>query len=96
MPCSYEAFVIYNFLSLCLAYVGGPGSVEVKMNGYILAPSWKYTTCCLPPIPVRARLRSSRDQPFTPTACLHLWWSSSRHTPGGARGAAGRPAPCAP
>ena len=50
--CSYEAWVIYNFLALCLAYVGGPGSVEVKMNGYILAPSWKYTTCCLPPIAV--------------------------------------------
>ena len=44
--------MIYNFLALCLAYVGGPGSVEVKMNGYILAPSWKYTTCCLPPIAV--------------------------------------------
>ena len=23
--------MIYNFLSLCLAYVGGPGSVEVKL-----------------------------------------------------------------
>lgn len=53
--CSYEAFVIYNFLSLCLAYVGGPGSVEVKMNGYQLEPSWLYWTCCLPPLPVNGR-----------------------------------------
>ncbi len=55
MTCSYEAFVIYNFLSLCLAYVGGPGSVEVKMNGYQLEPSWLYWTCCLPPLLVNGK-----------------------------------------
>ena len=49
---SYEAWVIYNFLSLCLAYVGGPGSVEVKMHGYTLTPSVLYCTCCLAPMPV--------------------------------------------
>jgi Organic solute transporter Ostalpha len=27
---SYEAFIIYNFLALCLSYVGGPGVVEVS------------------------------------------------------------------
>jgi hypothetical protein len=48
----YEAWVIYNFMSLCLAYVGGPGVVEVKMNGYVLLPSWTACTCCLPPMPV--------------------------------------------
>ncbi|BDA41803.1 Transmembrane protein 184B at N-terminal half [Coccomyxa sp. Obi] len=48
----YEAWVIYNFLSLCLAYVGGPGSVEVKMNGYVMNPSWLYCTCCMPPLAV--------------------------------------------
>ena len=48
-PRSYEAFVIYNFLSLCLSYVGGPGAVEVQMNGYLLMPSWWNCTCCLPP-----------------------------------------------
>lgn len=53
--CSYEAWVIYNFLSLCLAYVGGPGAVEVKMNGYVLMPSCGYMTCCLPPLPVNGR-----------------------------------------
>lgn len=53
--CSYEAWVIYNFLSLCLAYVGGPGAVEVKMNGYILMPSCSYMTCCLPPLMVNGR-----------------------------------------
>ncbi|KAK9846283.1 hypothetical protein WJX81_000927 [Elliptochloris bilobata] len=48
----YEAFVVYTFLALCLAYVGGPGSVEVKMNGYQLHPSVLYCTCCLPALPV--------------------------------------------
>ena len=47
--------MIYNFLSLCLAYVGGPGSVEVKMNGYQLEPSCMYWTCCLPPLPVNGK-----------------------------------------
>ena len=47
--------MIYNFLSLCLAFVGGPGQVEVKMNGFTLMPSWLYWTCCLPPLPVNGR-----------------------------------------
>ena len=46
---SYEAFVIYNFLALCLSFVGGPGAVELKMNGYLLMPSYWSCTCCLPP-----------------------------------------------
>jgi len=53
--CSYEAWIIYNFMSLCLAYVGGAGAVEVKMNGFILMPSWAATTCCLPPLPVNGQ-----------------------------------------
>ena len=44
--------MVYTFLALCLAYVGGPGSVEVKMNGYQLHPSLLYCTCCLPALPV--------------------------------------------
>ncbi|KFM24701.1 Transmembrane protein 184B [Auxenochlorella protothecoides] len=51
----YEALVIYNFMSLCLAYVGGPGAVETKMAGYMLRPSWWTWTCCLPPLPVNGR-----------------------------------------
>ena len=51
----YEAWVIYNFLALCLAYVGGPGRVEVAMAGYSLAPSARHCTCCLPPMPVNGR-----------------------------------------
>ncbi|KAI7836252.1 hypothetical protein COHA_009842 [Chlorella ohadii] len=51
----YEAWVIYNFMSLCLAYVGGPGAVEVKMHGFVLLPSWAAGTCCLPPLPVNGR-----------------------------------------
>ena len=29
----YEAFVIYNFLRLCLAYLGGETAILAKMNG---------------------------------------------------------------
>lgn len=54
-PRSYEAWVIYNFMALCLAYVGGPGAVEVKMHGFVLLPSWAAGTCCLPPLPVNGR-----------------------------------------
>jgi hypothetical protein len=39
-------------MSLCLAYVGGAGAVEIKMNGFVLLPSWAAGTCCLPPLPV--------------------------------------------
>jgi hypothetical protein len=42
-------------MSLCLAYVGGAGAVEVKMNGFVLLPSWAAGTCCLPPLPVNGR-----------------------------------------
>jgi len=42
-------------MSLCLAYVGGPGAVEVKMQGVVLLPSWPACTCCLPPLPVNGQ-----------------------------------------
>lgn len=51
----YEAWVIYNFLSLCLAWVGGPGAVVLSLTGRILKPSWHLMTCCLPPIPLDGR-----------------------------------------
>ena len=47
-----KAWVIYNFLSLCLAYVGGAGRVEVAMAGFVLTPSLAHCTCCLAPAPV--------------------------------------------
>jgi hypothetical protein len=47
--------VIYNFMALCLAYVGGPGAVEVKMHNVVLMPSWAAGTCCLPQLPVNGR-----------------------------------------
>ena len=50
--CRYEAWVIYNFLSLCLSWVGGPGEVVTSLTGKILQPSWHLMTCCLPPIPL--------------------------------------------
>ncbi|EXB57575.1 hypothetical protein L484_022682 [Morus notabilis] len=51
----YEAWVIYNFLSLCLAWVGGPGAVVLSLSGRVLKPSWYLMTCCFPPIPLDGR-----------------------------------------
>jgi hypothetical protein len=51
--CSYEAWIIYNFTSLLLAYVGGPGAVVVKAEGKVVHPSWSHLTCCLPAMQVR-------------------------------------------
>ncbi|KAF3454762.1 hypothetical protein FNV43_RR05210 [Rhamnella rubrinervis] len=51
----YEAWVIYNFLSLCLAWVGGPGAVVLSLSGRVMKPSWGLMTCCLPPIPLDGR-----------------------------------------
>ena len=43
---------IYNFMSLCMAYIGGPGAVVVKCEGKVLQPSWALMTCCMKPMPV--------------------------------------------
>jgi len=51
----YEAWIIYNFMSLCLEYVGGPGAVEIKMQGVVLLPSWSACTCCLSPLQVNGQ-----------------------------------------
>eukprot|EP00897_Mesotaenium_endlicherianum_P006240 jgi/Mesen1/5644/ME000286S04857 len=51
----YEAWVIYNFLSLCLAWVGGPGAVVTSLTGRLLKPSLALMTCCLPPMPLDGR-----------------------------------------
>ncbi|CAK8544494.1 unnamed protein product [Lathyrus sativus] len=51
----YEAWVIYNFLSLCLAWVGGPGSVVISLSGRVMKPSVCLMTCCIPPIPLDGR-----------------------------------------
>ncbi|KAI9098933.1 hypothetical protein K1719_024700 [Acacia pycnantha] len=51
----YEAWVIYNFFSLCLAWVGGPGAVVVSLGGRVLKPSWYLMTCCFSPIPLDGR-----------------------------------------
>ncbi|CAL4928184.1 unnamed protein product [Urochloa decumbens] len=51
----YDAWVIYNFLSLCLAWVGGPGAVVVSLSGRTLKPSWILMTCCYPAIPLDGR-----------------------------------------
>ncbi|KAK1386303.1 Organic solute transporter Ost-alpha [Heracleum sosnowskyi] len=51
----YEAWVIYNFLSLCLAWVGGPGAVVISLSGRVLKSNWCLMTCCFPPIPLDGR-----------------------------------------
>ncbi|XP_010910373.1 uncharacterized protein [Elaeis guineensis] len=51
----YEAWVIYNFLSLCLAWVGGPGAVVLSLSGQVLKPSWCLMTCCFPAVPLDGR-----------------------------------------
>lgn len=51
----YEALVIYNFLSLCLAWVGGPGEVVTRLSGNALQPSWHLMTCCCAAIPLDGR-----------------------------------------
>ncbi|KAJ6798677.1 transmembrane protein 184B-like [Iris pallida] len=51
----YDAWVIYNFLSLCLAWVGGAGAVVVSLSGRVLKPSWYLMTCCFPAIPLDGR-----------------------------------------
>ncbi|KAK2634683.1 hypothetical protein Ddye_029475 [Dipteronia dyeriana] len=51
----YEAWVIYNFLSLCLAWVGGPGAVVLSLSGRVLKPMWCLMTCCFPPMALDGR-----------------------------------------
>jgi hypothetical protein len=45
---SYESWIIYNFLTLCFAYVGGPGAVTTAQEGKTIHPSCLHGTCCLP------------------------------------------------
>eukprot|EP00088_Acartia_fossae_P043096 TRINITY_DN4531_c0_g1_i2.p1 TRINITY_DN4531_c0_g1~~TRINITY_DN4531_c0_g1_i2.p1 ORF type:complete len:565 (+),score=117.69 TRINITY_DN4531_c0_g1_i2:106-1800(+) len=43
----YEAFVIYNFLSLCYEYLGGEGNIMSEIRGKPIKSSYFYCTCCL-------------------------------------------------
>ena len=43
----YEAFVIYNFLSLCYEYLGGEGNIMSEIRGRPIKSSYVYCTCCL-------------------------------------------------
>lgn len=43
----YEAFVIYNFLSLCYEYLGGESSIMSEIRGKPIQSSWMWCTCCL-------------------------------------------------
>ncbi|KAH9624038.1 hypothetical protein KSS87_008631 [Heliosperma pusillum] len=51
----YEAWVIYNFLSLCLAWVGGPGAVVLSLSGRVMKSSVCLMTCCFPPMALDGR-----------------------------------------
>ncbi|XP_056379919.1 transmembrane protein 184B isoform X2 [Hyla sarda] len=43
----YEAFVIYNFLSLCYEYLGGESNIMTEIRGKQIESSCMYGTCCL-------------------------------------------------
>jgi len=43
----YEAFVIYNFLSLCYEYLGGEGNIMTEIRGKPIKSSYFWCTCCL-------------------------------------------------
>uniref|UniRef100_A0A8C1R4C8 Transmembrane protein 184bb n=1 Tax=Cyprinus carpio TaxID=7962 RepID=A0A8C1R4C8_CYPCA len=43
----YEAFVIYNFLSLCYEYLGGESAIMAEIRGKPIQSSCVYGTCCL-------------------------------------------------
>lgn len=43
----YEAFVIYNFLSLCYEYLGGESNIMAEIRGQPIKSSFLYGTCCL-------------------------------------------------
>ncbi|KAM9561712.1 transmembrane protein 184B isoform 3-T6 [Salvelinus alpinus] len=43
----YEAFVIYNFLSLCYEYLGGESAIMAEIRGKPIQSSCIYGTCCL-------------------------------------------------
>lgn len=43
----YEAFVIYNFLSLCYEYLGGESSIMSEIRGKPIKSSFLWCTCCL-------------------------------------------------
>ena len=53
----YESWIIYNFLALCISYMGGPGAVVVNAEGTVVEPSWCTCTVCVLPrggVPVNA------------------------------------------
>lgn len=41
----YEAFVIYNFMSLCYEYLGGESNIMSEIRGRPIRTSWYYGTC---------------------------------------------------
>uniref|UniRef100_A0AAZ3SSD4 Transmembrane protein 184a n=1 Tax=Oncorhynchus tshawytscha TaxID=74940 RepID=A0AAZ3SSD4_ONCTS len=43
----YEAFVIYNFLSLSFEYLGGESAIMSEIRGKSIESSCMYGTCCL-------------------------------------------------
>eukprot|EP01023_Acetabularia_acetabulum_P018747 TRINITY_DN19474_c0_g1_i1.p1 TRINITY_DN19474_c0_g1~~TRINITY_DN19474_c0_g1_i1.p1 ORF type:complete len:467 (+),score=54.22 TRINITY_DN19474_c0_g1_i1:100-1401(+) len=48
----YEAWVLYNFLNLCIEYGGGPGEIIRAANGKIVEPRVWTCTCCIPSLEV--------------------------------------------
>lgn len=79
---------IYNFMALCMAYIGGPGAVVVKCEGQFISPSWVLCTCCMKPIPVdgfflrkckQGTLQFVIIKPILAIVTLILWMMNKYH-----------------
>ena len=47
------------------------------MNGYVLMPSWTYSTCCLPPLLVNGRFVRMCKRVSSNSACRMAKWTSA-------------------
>lgn len=59
----YEAFVIYNFLSLCYEYLGGEGNIMSEIRGKPIKSNCMYGTCCL-----AGKIQYNRKHTYTRTS----------------------------
>lgn len=56
--CRYDSFVIYNFVSLCMALAGGPGAIVSQSENVVVR------RCCLPPQQVDGNFLRRQGHPL--------------------------------